>query len=318
MTFVAEPVAESERGEANGVSLRRAVLMTPGNVDRLIAAARETDVDAVWLDLEEAVPDADKAGARQTVADALDGPWRCRELLVRINGVSEGGLDDVDVVLSRAIERGRLPDGFVLTKVDTPDEVRIVGERLAAICAPLGLRPPRLWSMIETLPALRNLDDILAAHDSLTAVLFGAGALRPLLGMPQASANADPDPLDYLRVQVVAASRARGLTVIDGACSATRDAVATERAARHSFLLGFDGAMVLSPRQIGSVIQAWAPSESEVEEARTTLARLSAADDVTVTRVGSRTVVVEMARLQALTVLARAEQSGSAVTEGQR
>ncbi|MGH6982108.1 MAG: aldolase/citrate lyase family protein, partial [Stellaceae bacterium] len=69
--------------------VRRSTVLVPGNVDRMIAKARDFAADVVLLDLEDAVPatDADKEQARRLVLAALgQGTFRARELCVRING----------------------------------------------------------------------------------------------------------------------------------------------------------------------------------------------------------------------------------------
>ena len=71
---------------------RRSVLYMPGSNARALEKARELPVDAVILDLEDAVaPDA-KAKARELIVRALqNGGFGNREVLVRINGLDTAG-----------------------------------------------------------------------------------------------------------------------------------------------------------------------------------------------------------------------------------
>ena len=50
------------------MKVRRSTILVPGNVDRMIAKARDFAADVVMLDLEDAVPatDADKEQARRS------------------------------------------------------------------------------------------------------------------------------------------------------------------------------------------------------------------------------------------------------------
>ena len=65
---------------------RRTVLAVPGSSDRFIAKSRELPVDAVFLDLEDAVAPAAKVEARARIAAALrQAAWRAGTVTVRVN-----------------------------------------------------------------------------------------------------------------------------------------------------------------------------------------------------------------------------------------
>src|SRR6476646_3944058 len=92
---------------------RRSVLYMPGSNARAIDKARTLPVDAVILDLEDAVaPDA-KAQARDQVVEAVkNGGFGSREVMIRINGLeAPWSADD----LSAAAAAG--PDAIVMPKV---------------------------------------------------------------------------------------------------------------------------------------------------------------------------------------------------------
>lgn len=72
---------------ASTTATRRTVLAVPGSSDRFIAKARDLGVDALFLDLEDAVAPPVKAESRQRIVDALNaGPFRAPLVTVRVNG----------------------------------------------------------------------------------------------------------------------------------------------------------------------------------------------------------------------------------------
>ena len=92
---------------------RRSVLYMPGSNARALEKAKTLDVDALILDLEDAVaPDA-KGTARDQVREAVgSGGYGHRELVIRVNGFSTPwGAEDLDMAIAAR------PDAILLPKV---------------------------------------------------------------------------------------------------------------------------------------------------------------------------------------------------------
>ena len=129
----------------------RSVLYIPGSKQRALEKARSLPVDAIILDLEDAVTPEAKPAARKTLATALsEGGYGARVQIVRINGLDTpwwqddiAALDDCD------------PDAILLPKVNSPDEI----QRLADVLAP----SVSIWAMLETPLGVLNAQSI-AAH----------------------------------------------------------------------------------------------------------------------------------------------------------
>jgi citrate lyase subunit beta/citryl-CoA lyase len=72
-------------------ALRRSKLFVPGNRPELMRKALRTAADTLSLDLEDAVPLAQKPQARDDVAAFLRDPaCRDREIIVRVNSRDSG------------------------------------------------------------------------------------------------------------------------------------------------------------------------------------------------------------------------------------
>ena len=73
----------------------RSLLYVPAHVEKFVASAHTRGSDAIILDLEDAVPPAEKARARGLVASAAERVGQGgADVLVRINGP---GLADEDI-----------------------------------------------------------------------------------------------------------------------------------------------------------------------------------------------------------------------------
>jgi citrate lyase subunit beta / citryl-CoA lyase len=245
---------------ADAPATRRTLLMTPGHDLALAEKAVRSAPDMLWLDLEDGVPNDHKVSARDVIVQALQTlSWASTERLVRINPL-DGPLGEADL---RRVLPGR-PDGVVLTKIMAPAEVvladRLLGEsEHAADAGRTGL-----WCMIETPLSMLRVEQIATASPRVRGLLYGGGGLLAELQVQRRDPGVLPDVQGvrfehlYGRSRTVLFARAFGLAAIDSSFSDVRDVAGTYRDALYTFQLGFDGKMILSPRQIEPVHRAFA------------------------------------------------------------
>ena len=107
---------------------RRSVLYMPSSNERALEKAKTIPCDGLILDLEDAVaPDAKPAAREAACAAAASGDYGRRELTIRVNGAdTEWHADD----LAAACAAG--PDGIVVPKVSSADEVLALVDAMAA------------------------------------------------------------------------------------------------------------------------------------------------------------------------------------------
>lgn len=258
--------------------LLRSWLYVPGHIDRFLTAAQATDADAVIIDLEDAVPAADKPRARAGVADAVAGfAGRGISVWVRVNPVgSAWWADDVAAATAAGV------DGIRLPKVDGADDVRATAEQLDA-CERSGGRAAggvRIVPGIESAAGVAAASEIARASDRVQALAFGAADFCADLGV-----DISWEATLVARSMIVLDSRRAGIAPpVDGAYTALEDAdglLSTTLAARS---LGFFGRSAIHPRQVEVINRAYTPSVAEVDRAR---AILDAAGDGGAARVGS-------------------------------
>ena len=141
---------------------RRSLLFMPGSNARALEKARNLPADGIILDLEDSVaPDA-KAVARDQIAQAIaKGGFGKREVLIRINALdSPWWIDDV------AMAGKAKPDGILVPKISSVEDLNAVADRLSDINADVSIR---VWAMIETARAVLHAEELAAAsRDSKT------------------------------------------------------------------------------------------------------------------------------------------------------
>ncbi len=225
---------------------RPAVLFLPASRPSAIEKARNSAADLVILDLEDAVKEADKDGARAAAIDALSAEWPM-PVAIRVNG-TESRWHDEDV---KAVAES--PAALVvLPSVHSADEVSAVKRRLA--------KP--LAAMIETPAAVLDAPFIARAADAL---IVGTNDLAAGLRLPAGAGRAAM--ASALQMTVLAA-RAAGVAVFDGVFNRLDDSDGFCAEARESRTLGFDGKTLIHPDQIAPCHAAFAPTDAELDRAR--------------------------------------------------
>ena len=109
-------------GERAGFRPRRSVLYLPSSNERAMEKAKTLPVDALILDLEDAVaPDAKALARESACAAAGSGAYGQRELTIRVNGAARIGVIEQRAILHRNAERAseidQSPNGFALDAV---------------------------------------------------------------------------------------------------------------------------------------------------------------------------------------------------------
>ncbi|MEP6650491.1 MAG: CoA ester lyase [Lapillicoccus sp.] len=246
---------------------RRSVLDLPASNERALEKAKTLPVDALILDLEDAVASDAKATARELACAAADsGAYGMRELTIRVNGLGSP-LHQDDMVAACAAG----PDGIVVPKVNTPDEVRSLVTTMEAAGAP---ERTALWAIVETPRAVLDCAAIGSAFERLTVLVLGTNDLVKELG---AQVGPGRGLLVTALSMAVLGARAAGVAVLDGVYNDVRDADGFAAECQQGRELGFDGKTLIHPGQVETANRVFAPSEEEVDTARRTIEAFDAA-----------------------------------------
>ncbi|MDV7087875.1 HpcH/HpaI aldolase/citrate lyase family protein [Rhodococcus opacus] len=202
------------------------------------------DVDI--LDLEDAVPPAEKLAARAQVVNALHH----RRAWVRINDVTtEFWKDDVAALRDSP---GLL--GVMLAKTDSASDVDKITEGLRVTTPVI--------AFIESAVGLEAAGTI-ATHPRVGRLAFGSGDFRMDVG-----AGIDRNALTYARSRLVVGSRAAGLPApIDGPTVPDDQILAVDET-EYAAGLGMTGRMCLHASHAATINTALSPTGREISDAK--------------------------------------------------
>lgn len=271
---------------SRSVRLRRSVLSVPAINRRALEKTHALDCDAVIFDLEDSVAQEKKAEARENLRDFFSGKaLEGKERIIRINSLSSSfGSADLELVLSLS------PDAVLLPKVEEPQDVMAVVDRLADADQPESLR---IWAMIETPRGILNAAAIADAGRTpdmrLDCFVVGLNDLRKETGVLPRPGRTYLVP--WL-MQVVLAVRAYGLDAIDSVFNDFADLEAYDAECAEAHAMGFDGKMLIHPAQIAAANRHFGPDEADIAEAEAVIAAFAdpAAENLNVVNLNGRMV----------------------------
>lgn len=245
--------------------IRRALLFMPGDDRHKIEKGAGLDVDAVILDLEDAVALNRKQAARDTVQAALQDhtlDFGRTERLVRVNPY-ETGWQEEDI---RATLPGH-PDGYVIPKVESALEVQRVAQILldGEYAHDIELGTTCLIAIVETARGIVNLNDIAGASERLVALAFGAEDLAGSLG---AVRTTNGNEVFYARSALVLHAAAFKLQAIDTPYIDYTDLERLRVDTRIGMQMGYSGRLAIHPAQVNAILDVFTPTPDEVERAK--------------------------------------------------
>lgn len=269
------------------IRIHRSELAVPAIRPELFPKAAAGAADAIFLDLEDSVPEGQKAAARDNAVSALrDQDWGGKIVAVRINGLdTPHAYRDLIALLEAGGDR---LDVIMIPKIGDPREVFAVELFCSQIEAAVGrARPVGLGLVIETAKGLAAVEAIAAASPRVESLHLGVADLAASLGMRTTAIGAlNPDyagpagvldPWHFAVARVIAAARAAGARPIDGPYGDFRDGAGLEASARRGRALGAEGKMAIHPGQVAAINAAFSPGEAEVALARRILAAMAEA-----------------------------------------
>lgn len=254
--------AERPRGR------RRSFLMAPADNAELLRKQAASGADACIICIEDAVLPARKAEGRAIASHALSTlDYGGKERFVRINSpYTEYWLDDLEHFCRHAP-----PTGFIVTKVRTAEDIRVVARVLDTLEIRHGL--PRggilISCYIETAEAMKNVYEIAAAHPRMANLHFGAEDYTHSIDALRTPAQLETL---YAMSRVVSAARAAGLEPINVMHIVVHDLEGLRQSTEYSRQLGFTGRTCPTPRHIPILHEVFSPSAEQIEHAKTVVA----------------------------------------------
>jgi len=264
--------------------LQRSELAVPGSNPALFEKAAASDVDYVFLDLEDAVAPGDKIQARLNVIEGLrDIDWRGlgKTISVRINGIDTHYMyrDVVDVVE----QAGEHLDTILIPKVGVAADVYMVDAMVSQIEEACGLTERiGIEALIETTLGMVNVEAIAVSSPRLEAMHFGvadyaASCRARTTNIGGLNPDYPGDQWHQALSRMLVACRAYGLRPIDGPFGDFNDPDGYVDGARRAAALGYEGKWAIHPSQVTLANEVFSPPAAEVDRARRILAALDEA-----------------------------------------
>ena len=255
------------------MSVLRSLLFIPGNQARMLERATGSRPDAFVPDLEDSVPDDEKANAREVTASFLPQLAQAGPLVIpRVNALETGLCEaDLEAVVGPHI------DGVSVGKIYTVQDVQTISgmidelEKKAGL--PVGEIKLVLW--IETAMAIVHCYEICASSPRIIGAAFGAEDLTNDMGIERLE---DDSEVAVARNLLCIAARAADVLALDTPNFSFRDLDALSQNAQASKKIGFKGKFAIHPAQIETINTTFSPSAAEIDHARRVVAAYEEAE----------------------------------------
>ena len=240
----------------------RSYLFAPGNHPRKVEKVFSAGADAVLLDLEDAVPPAEKVATRAAVVAAMRAPRRARGY-VRVNS-----LDTEWCAADIAAVAGPWLDGLVLPKVESAAQVHQASAWIAAAERAAGLAVGRLelMAIVETARGIEFAKEIAAADPRLARLAFGGGDYTNDLDLEWTREERE---LDYARARLTHAARLANIEPpVDTVVIAVKDIERFRVSAHNGRRLGLYGKLCIHPDQVAPCNEVFTPDAAQIAQAQ--------------------------------------------------
>lgn len=244
--------------------LLRSLMFVPGHNERLLNSAARSEADVLLLDIEDSVqPIENKALARKMVKQFVDeGKFKNHLVFPRINDRESGHLlKDVEYLSIKGV------DGFMYPKAKTGQDIYFFDKLLETIEYEKGIEIGtfKIIPLIETAAAVLNAQEICKASKRVIAIAFGC---EDFIADLQGIHDDEHESLFTPRAMIAMAARATGVVPIDTVHINVHDLVDLERNLIVAKNLGFEGMLILNPKELELAHRYFSPSSVEIDAAR--------------------------------------------------
>jgi citrate lyase subunit beta/citryl-CoA lyase len=236
-------------------------MFVPAHNEKLMESSLRRDVDVLLLDIEDSVqPIENKQLARDNIKKyAKEGKFKSKIIFPRVNDRESGHLlQDVYQLTISGI------NGFMYPKAKKGEDIYFFGKLLETI--EYEKKFPKytfkIIALIETPGAVMNIQDICTAcPERLVAVAFGCEDFMTELGGKH---DLEYQSIFSARSIIAMGAKANNVIPIDTVHIRVHDLEDLERNLIIGRNLGFEGMLVLNPKEIPLVHKYYSPSEEEI------------------------------------------------------
>ncbi len=236
-------------------------MFVPAHNPVLLDSALRRSADVLLLDIEDSVqPYENKQVARDNIVKYLqEGKFENRIIIPRVNDRESGEL-------LRDVHSLALPGitGFMYPKATKGEDIYFFGKLLETIEYEKKIPKDtfKIVALIETAGAVMNIQEICkACPNRLIAVAFGCEDFMTDLGGKH---DAEGQSIFTARAMIAMGAKANNIVPIDTVHIDVHNLEHLEENLVIGKKLGFEGMLVLNPKELPLVHQYYTPSESEI------------------------------------------------------
>ena len=239
--------------------MMRSLMFVPAHNQKLLDSAVRRDADVLLLDIEDSVPYSDKQKARDNIKEFVKRKDLNGKLLFpRVNDRESGELlKDAYQLSIDGIA------GFMYPKSIKGEDVYFFGKLLETIEYEKGLPIGtfKIIPLIETTGAVINIKEICSACTRVIAVAFGC---EDFITDLQGKHDLEGQSIMMARNLISIGARSCGVLPIDTVHIRVHDLKDLERNLQISKNLGFEGMLVLNPKELPLVNRYFSPTHEEI------------------------------------------------------
>lgn len=236
-------------------------MFVPAHNNRLMESATRVDADVLLLDIEDSVqPVENKAIARDNIVKYVtEGRFKGHPVFPRVNDRESGQLlKDVYQLTIDGVT------GFMYPKAKKGEDIYFFGKLLETIEYEKGfpLSTFKIIPLIETAGAVMNIQEICTAcPNRVIAVAFGCEDFVTDLGGKH---DDEGKSIFTARSMIAMGAKANGVIPIDTVHIKVHDLDDLEKNLVLAKKLGFEGMLVLNPKELPLVHQYFSPTIEEI------------------------------------------------------
>jgi len=251
----------------------RSPLFVPGNKESMLEKALGLKPDALIPDMEDSVPAAEKAHARETIAKLLPRLAASRRPVIpRVNALDTQWIeDDLAAVVGPHVL------GVSVGKVRNAGDISAISQLIGELerRADVAIGTLRLLPWIETAEAIVNVSEICRASERIVGVAFGGEDFTNDMGVERLE---DESQIVYARQALCVAARAAHVLALDTPYFKLRDPDGLRDSALRAKSIGFKGKFAIHPEQIDTLNDCFSPSAQEIAHAERVVAAFEEAE----------------------------------------
>lgn len=244
--------------------LMRSLMFVPAHNERLLDSAARSNADVLLFDIEDSVqPINNKQVARDNVINRVkEGLYNSFHIFPRINDRESGELlKDLTQLTIKGV------DGFMYPKSYTGEDIYFIDKLLETIEYEKGFEVGtfKLIPLIETTAAVLNAQAICQASNRVIGIAFGCEDFVTDL---QGVHDINGDSIFTPRALISMAARANNVIPIDTVHIKVHDLEDLERNLDIAKKLGYEGMLVLNPKELELAHRYFSPTKTEINDAK--------------------------------------------------